>query len=210
MGGPGARCVVDEDAAETGWETRPTAHTEVRAPVALNLEYGAVRRFSLSGPRRPCVEGDVPPRGRAFFSHSRRPEAYATGGGQPQETNCRGCTPSGDRLGNPSHSSHGGPPASWDKFENLSGACWEVRAPVALAMVPSGRWFVVGGPAEGQTRLVRPHGGGKVAWQGAVKRSPTGFRGYFGEIAGHPLLDRPKTWTQNQYPVVSKQRVAPY
>jgi hypothetical protein len=66
------------------------ADTEVRAPAALNLEYGAVRRFSLSGPGRPCVEGYGPPRGRVF-GKTRRPEAYATCGGQPRKSRATLC-----------------------------------------------------------------------------------------------------------------------
>jgi hypothetical protein len=42
------------------------ADTEVRAPATLNLEYGAVRRFSFLRPGRGCVERDVQPEKSVF------------------------------------------------------------------------------------------------------------------------------------------------
>jgi hypothetical protein len=65
------------------------ADTEVRAPATLNLEYGAVRRFSFISPGGAWVAGDVERRrvvraldrkevGGELVGKTRRPEAYAT------------------------------------------------------------------------------------------------------------------------------------
>jgi hypothetical protein len=125
------------------------ADTEVRAPATLNLEYGAVRRFSFIGPRRAWVDGDVPPGGGSL---TRSPEAYATGGGRPRGTICRGWARRGDRLEN---LSHGGPGS-----RDAGGG-------------PGGRWFVAGGPAEGQTNRFIPT---DTSFSPSPQPSPTATR----------------------------------
>jgi hypothetical protein len=44
------------------------ADTEVRAPVTIDLEYGAVRRFSFLRPRRGCLGRDVQPEKSVYLA----------------------------------------------------------------------------------------------------------------------------------------------
>jgi hypothetical protein len=86
-GGPRPRMLFGGCPAETGWETRPTAHTEVRPP-----------RHAFSGP------------GPRWFFDS---DAAETG----WET-----YPTRRQVGKPVPRRTQRSAASWDKFENLSGA----------------------------------------------------------------------------------------
>jgi hypothetical protein len=110
VGGPGGGCVR---------MSAQRADTEVRAPATLNLEYGAVRRFSFIGPRRAWVDGDVPPGGRVFDTQAgglRHGRWAAPGHDLPRMGTPR------RQVGKPIPRLTRRSAALWDKFENLSGA----------------------------------------------------------------------------------------
>jgi hypothetical protein len=155
LSGPGPRWFFDSDAAETGWETYPTADTEVRAAVALVV--GPGHGCCLANTQRRQVGKPIPRRTQRSGLPWRWWWAQATG--------VVWRILSGDRLGNLSHGGHRGPgsrgagggPGSRMLFGGYSAetgwktyptADTEVRAPRHAFSGPGPRWFFDSDAAE--------------------------------------------------------------